>query len=901
MLADARLGRSGSLVLIGDAGVGKTALLEFARAQADGFNVQHVVGIESESDLPYAGLHALLRPLVGLIKTLPGRQARALRIALALSSAGDHDRFEAAAGALTLLAEAAEREPLLVVVDDAHWLDRPTTEVLAFVARRLAAESITALFAVRAGEGRALLAEQLPCLEVQPLSEDSAVELLRERWGTAVAPSVARRLAAATGGNPLALVDVPALLSEEERSGHVPLREPLPVSDAVERGVRRTVRTLPTETRHALLLAAVADAFVELDVAALEPAEDAGLVRIHADSVTFRHPLVRSAIYQAAPPEQRRAAHRRLADVFVAEADADRRAWHLAAAAEGPDDAVAEALEVAAGRAAERGGLASESRALERAAELSSDDGDRARRLEAAARAAQLAGEPERCRDLAARARALASDALVRADSAHLWWLANYNLDVFAFDAAEVEEEAARVAPFDPERAGRLLELLVDKALLSFDLQAMLAYAYRAVDVYRSASSEVSPHHLRKLAYALLWHGRAVECGELASEVLATGVYVRGFEEMLVYLERYDDARASLERHLPALRSSGNVYGLLAALDGLVMLEISLGRFTTARAAAAEWLNLAEASANAVAIGNVCGHLACFAAREGRETEARSYVARMAQLSSRGDPRPGERRRTASRIALGLLELGLGRPDAAVEQLRPVAEMLEKAGVREPYIYRLDPDLIEACIRAGEREEAAARLERLQEQAEAVHRRWALAACARLRGFLAEDAEIDEHFGGALVLHDSGPGSPFERARTELLYGERLRRARRRVEAREHLRAAAETFDSLGAAPWSERARVELRASGESIRRRDPTAPEKLTPQELQIALQVADGKTNRDVAAALFLSAKTVEYHLTHIYRKLDLHSRAELIRLFASEATTAMSAPRPPTLVGH
>jgi len=319
----------------------------------------------------------------------------------------------------------------------------------------------------------------------------------------------------------------------------------------------------------------------------------------------------------------------------------------------------------------------------------------------------------------------------------------------------------------------------------------------------------------------------------------------------------------------------------------LAVVDLWQGRFPAARAGAARSLAMAESIAAPGAIAVSLSILAWLAAVEGRESEAREHAARADDLNQHG---VGNRLlRERLQATLGLLELGLGRPLAAIEKLRPVADLAERHGVREPSVLPYAPDLIEAYARAGERQTATSEVAKLAEIAGAVDRRWALAAVARLHGLLGRDDELDEHFGAALELHEQGAGSAFERARTELLYGERLRRAKRRVEAREHLRSAIELFDGLGAAPWSEQARRELRASGESIPRRDPTAPEKLTPQELQVALQVAEGRTNRDVAAALFLSPKTVEFHLTRVYRKLNIHSRAELVRLLASESAPA------------
>jgi DNA-binding CsgD family transcriptional regulator len=354
-----------------------------------------------------------------------------------------------------------------------------------------------------------------------------------------------------------------------------------------------------------------------------------------------------------------------------------------------------------------------------------------------------------------------------------------------------------------------------------------------------------------------------------------------------VYRERYDEARSHFERLLRSSRATGDVWVEMGITRSLAFVDLLEGRFPAARAGAARSLGIAESIGAPFAIAFNLAYLAWLAAVEGRESEARAHVARADDLAQRGLGLLFLRGRLQA--TLGLLELGLERPLAAIEKLVPVADLAERHGVREPGCLRYAPDLIEAYARAGEREAAMRELAKLAELAGALDRRWALAAVARLHGLLGRDDDLDEHFGAALELHEQGAGSAFERARTELLYGERLRRARRRVDAREHLRSAIELFDGLGAAPWSEQARRELRASGESIPRRDPTAPEKLTPQELQVALQVAEGRTNRDVAAALFLSPKTVEFHLTRVYRKLNIHSRAELVRLFSSERAAA------------
>ncbi|HZE28501.1 MAG TPA: hypothetical protein VE055_00275, partial [Gaiellaceae bacterium] len=664
------------------------------------------------------------------------------------------------------------------------------------------------------------------------------MELLHERFGSTIAPKVARHLADATGGNPLALLEVAPLLSEGERVGRQPLPDHLPASESVERTVRRALRSLPPETCRALLAAATSDLPMGDDLAALEPAEDAGLIRIHAGSVAFRHPLVRSAVYHAAPADERRAAHRALADALTGEEDADRRAWHLAAAADGPDESVAAALEAAASRFAERGGQASSSRALERAAELSEDDDACALRLHAAGRAAEHGGDLERAAVLAEWALTRGRDPGIRAAARLLAWQAN-DWRGLADDAVELETEAERLAPFHPARAALLLYASSAAAWRRLDLERALRLGRKSVEIIpangaRQAKGASEPWMAEaaggtrwNLAFILLLLGRPIEADEAVLGLVPDADLSLNYH---AYTERYDEGRSNIERVLRSRRTAGHVWAEMWMTRSLAFVDLLQGRFPAARAGAARSLGIAESIGVPGVMAFSLAILAWLAAVEGREAEAREHAARADDLARRGLENILLRARLQG--TLGLLELGLARPLAAIEKLKPVADLAERHGVREPSVLPYAPDLIEAYARAGEREAATRELAKLAELAGALDRRWALAAVARLHGLLGQDDDLDEHFGAALELHEQGAGSPFERARTELLYGERLRRAKRRVDAREHLRSAVELFDGLGAAPWSEQARRELRASGESIPRRDPTAPEKLTPQE---------------------------------------------------------------------
>lgn len=891
LLADARLGRSGALVLCGEAGVGKTALLEYAVEQAEGFLVLRVTEVETEADLPFAGLHGLLRPVLEFLDDIPPAQASALRTALALEDA-EPDRLRTYGGTLSLLATAAERRPLLVAVDDAQWLDRASASALTFTARRIAGEEIAMMFAHRTDDSGDFAVSGIERLEVTPLDERSSLLLLRQRWGSELAAGVARQIAGAVAGNPLGLLEVSALLSDRERAGLDPLEQPLPATKSVEEGVRRRLRHFSTETRRALLLASAADSPPNLPLDALEPAADAGLIRLHDGHVSFRHPLVRAAVYRNASAEERRAAHAMLAETFDRARELDLRAWHLAAMTEGYDEAVAAALEAAAERARERGGYASQALALARAAELSVEEDARARRLIAAAAAAYAAGDSDWAMRLAEPAVSLARDPLLRADILHRQaviadWHGTWQQRIVPDDV--LEHEAELMEPVDPLRAVGLLGVILQRRFQALETRAALALAERRLALSEPFGGERYLRAIQDLARATGLRGDAQRCEALCDDALEecssdeAPAFATNIAEPLLWLERYDECRRLLAASLKMARSEGNVVRLMFELTNLALLELRTGQFTTALATASEALDLAQESGNDYLLACNLAVLARLEAVRG-EPGCREHAERAGALAARlVDQLIG----SEASMAVADAALAQGQPEEAVRLLEPVRRLAVENEVGEPSVLPCGPELVEAYARAGKEEEARTELERVDAEARAVDRHWALAAVERCRGFLAAPDQLDERFGAALALHNAGAGSQFQRARTQLLYGERLRRARRRVDAREQLRSAIQTFDELGAKPWSDRARRELEASGESIPRRDPTAPEKLTPQELQMALQVAEGKTNREIAAALFLSPKTVEFHLTRVYRKLDLHSRAELIRLLAHEAS--------------
>jgi DNA-binding CsgD family transcriptional regulator len=889
LLEDARRGRSRVLVFTGEAGIGKTALLDYARERAAGMQVLAVAGVESEANLPFGALHALLRPVLDSLADLPDRQRIALSAALALEASEEPDRLATYAGTLTLLDDVASERALLVVLDDAHWIDRESAEAVAFVCRRMAGVDLAIVAAVRDGEPSSFDHSSLPTRVVGPLTEQQSLELLELRHREAIGSGAAQAVAAISVGNPLALIELPTTLSADQLAGREPLEEPLPVAMRIEQAFLRRAERLPADTWRSLLVAAAAadspitairEAAAAVGGGSLGPAESEGLLRIEHDRVHFAHPLLRSAVYQAGERVLRRRVHEALAAALVDEPD--QRAWQLAAAAEGPDEATATALEAAADRAVKRGGHAARARALERAADLSPDPAERARRMCAAAQAAFWAGDSPHAIALCERALPLVDDPLVRADLVHqLWAVAGWQKG--AFDMPDLETEASRVEDLDADRACKLLIPLLNRCWGTLDYSGVLTTSSRIERLVDRMGPWWRPRALATLAEARVATGDIAPAHELYDELVAMDlIAAAAYVQALVWVERYDDARRALAASLELGRRDGNVLRVAWSQGGSAILEVALGRFASARALASDALELARALDLGFLVALNLVTLATIDALQGRDAACHD---RVTEALARAPEDGNDDLRLSARLSLGLLESSRGRYDEALSELEPIHERVMRSGLAEPSLFPYQPDLVEAYARLGRPEEANTMLDYFVRQAEAVGRRWALAAAARCRGLLAEPADIDAAFGVAFALHEDVP-SPFERARTQLVYGERLRRANRRRDARPHLRAALEVFDELGARPWHERAAADLRATGEHVPRREPDDREQLTPQELQIATLVAEGMTNREIGAQIFLSPKTVEYHLTRVYRKLDLHSRAELIREFAAES---------------
>jgi len=874
VLDEARRGRSGSLAIVGEPGVGKTSLLEQAREQARDLRVLKATGVESESELPFAGLHELLRPLLGLLSCIPAAQARALRAALGVEQ-GAPDPFAVGVGTLSLLVEAAEEIPVVALLDDVQWLDHASANALLFAARRLRLEQIAVIAALRPGSAPAF--DALPRLDLEPLAAEDARRLLRTRQ-TPVAPADEERVLAAAAGNPLALLELPVELAQD-----------LPTATSSHERLRRTfaqrIDALPTEARLGLLLAAAEPDPATVRRAAvlqhledpLTPAESAGLIRISREALDFRHPVVRSLAYANAPAQERTAAHRALAEALSDAGDIDRRAWHLAAAADAPDETVAALLEQTAERAIARGGQAAAARALERSARLSVDPPNRARRLVAAARAQRSGGDAHKARALAEEARPLTDEPALRADIAFLLhvigqWNGSASDEALLLRELEVED-------IDDERRLKLLMLVIGGRMDRWDATGAAALVPQIERYATGAGPDWALRATGKAAGAYLLAGDFTRAAERFQSVAAEPDHATMGGLQLMALEWFDAVRAGVDETIVRARASGNLQNIGWNRTVAAHLELRCGRLDAAEAAVAEASPLREILGEDkidIAVAALASVHAWRGQADACEENARQVIA--SARAARDLEVEG-----FGRHALALLALGAGKPTDAIAELEPIARRWAKSTVRDPLVVAFIPDLIEAYALAGATDDARHLLSRFRPLSEASGNRWMRGACARCAGLLASAHDYDRPFTEAIELLENSPYT-LELARAQLAYGERLRRARRTREARTHLRAAFDIFGPAGASPWERRAAAELRAAGVQIGTRPRQQPQ-LTPQELHIAMLVAEGKSNKQIAAAMYLSPKTIEHHLANTYRKLDIHTRAELTHYIARQ----------------
>ena len=887
----ARNGQSGVLAIVGEAGMGKSVLLEYAERQAAAMRVLRARGVQSEARVPFGGLFELLRPALGCLGQIPPPQAIALESALALRGPRAEDRFAVGAATLSLLAAYADTAPLLVLVDDAHWVDGSTSDALLFTFRRLIADPIAVIVSVRDGERSLLDGADLPQMRLDGVDRAAAGHILGEAATRPVPDDVVGRVHRQTGGNPLALVEAAVEIDRFRRGA--PLELPLPLVTSVSRLYTSRTRSLPPEELQVLLLAAASDtgdistltraaSALGLQVAVFGAVEATGLVSTANGQLYFRHPLVRSAIYNDAAPDARRAAHRALADALP-DAEADRRAWHLALSVLGPDDAACSALEQAGQRARGRSAYDVASRAFERAAQIASDDAWRCRLLYAAADSAWLAGGAHRAEELIGAA---ASGTVSPDLAAHIGYLMGHMAVRFGRVGEGqriLVEGAESAAGVDPELAVVMLADVVNSAFYAGDPAALRDAAARIAAIAPgSAGLRCSFFANMARGMALTLTGEAEDGAQLirhavslveGSGELADDPTLLAWAAVGPCFLRERTGRALIGRALDFVRARAAIGVLPYLLSHIAVDQASTDRWPEAEIGFHEVINLARERHQVTDLASALCRLALLEARQGQAQQSRAHAAEAIELAQQLGLRLCE---VWATTALGELALLDGQSEEAIACFTTQEATLGECGLDDVDLSPA-PELVELHLRRGRGELAKEVAAVFQERAVSKGQPWALARAARCRGLLAPVDRMDLEFDRALSIHAETPDM-FETARTYLAFGSRLRRSRQRARSREQLRAAIERFDYLGARPWSRMARTELAATGEPAGERGATKRDQLTPQELQIALLLAAGRTTRDAAGQLFVSPKTVEYHLRSVYRKLGIGSREQL-----------------------
>ena len=885
LVADVRRGQSRSLLVRGEAGIGKTALLEYLVESASDLTVVRAVGVESEMELTYAGLHQLCAPLLDRVERLPGPQRQALEVVFGVSAGAAPDRFLVGLAVLSLLYEAAEQCPLLCVMDDAQWLDQTSALTLAFVARRLLAEPVGIVFAARE-PGREL--HRLPELEVHGVRNGDARALLGSAVRFKLDERVRERIIAETGGNPLALLELPRGLTATQLAGGFGLLGAQGLSGRIEEGFVQRLEALSDDARRLLLLAAAepvgdplllqrASERLGVAVSAVDSETD-GLLAI-GERVTFRHPLVRSAVYRSAAVHGRRAVHLALAEATDRNTDPDRRAWHLAAAAAGPDEQVASELERSAGRAQARGGLAAAAAFLERAVALTEDPVRRADRALAAAQASLQAGAFDAALGLVATAEAGPLDDFQRARvdlvRAHVAFAGGLGSDAPPL----LLKAAGRLEPFDLELARETyLNAWGASVFAGGGLVAEICRAARAVP---RGSGSPRPLDLLLDGLALLTtDGRAAATPTLRRAAKAVvdmppedlrrlGWVAAGASSALWDLEGY---RATTTRQLQLALDAGALAEVPIHLSALGLLSSWTGDFPAAAA------HIAEADSVATATGSPIAPYTLLRLRalQGTEVETSTAIATAVEQAAAS----GQGMAAAwAHWAAAVLYNGLARYEEAVTAARQAASYTV---LPWPAVWAL-PELVEASARAGEAGLARDALERLAEATQPCGTDFPLGIEARCRALLSVGEAAERLYQEAIERLSRTRLRP-ELARGHLLYGEWLRRENRRVDARAQLRAAHDQFTSIGMQAFAERARKELLATGETVRKRTVETRDDLTAQERQIAQMACEGLSNPEIGARLFLSPRTVEWHLRKVFTKLGIRSRHELANALPS-----------------
>jgi len=886
-----RRGLSRSMVIVGEPGIGKTRLLRYAAQAAGGLRTRGVAGVESEVRLGFAALHRMLVPYLDRIHGLPAPQRDALGSAFGLAAGPPADRFLVGLGVLALLAEAAAEEPLIWLVDDAQWLDPESMEVLGFVGRRLYADSVGLVFGVREGPGGLTALDGLPTRRLAGLEPAAARALLARSIPGPVNARVAARIVSQTAGNPLALLELAGQLTPDQLAARSPLPQRLPVGRRMQKHFLRQVTMPPPATGSLLLLASAASAddpaalwraaaLLDLEPGAADPAVALDIISVHP-RVAFRHPLIRSAVYEGAHSADRGRAHEALASIAGEDGYPDQAAWHRAAAAVVPDEGVAADLESSAARAERRGGYAAQAIFLARAAELTPEGRQRAERLFAAAQAHLAAGD-------GALAEALLDLAAPRLAEAGLHVAAQrLRASIAVFFSRHKDAPAlllGTVAAVDPPHAPLVREMLFEgmqAALVARQYTVgatTVDVAQAALQVPREPAGAATPADLLLDGFATriaVGYAPAVPLLRAAVAALSAGEQTApaGIPATILGWFAADDLwddqgrRAMLKRAEAVQRRHGALGALRITLAGLTTGEVWAGRPAQAEAS---YLEAAEISmSTGVPAPATTGVLLELRAWQGREQESRAIAEMTAQW---GQQRGAAILEVFALIGLTVLELGLGRYAEALGWGMQIYDD-DPPGFGN----RILPEIVEAGARGGDHRAARAALGRLADRATASGTPWALGMLARSRALLAHDGDA-ETFYRAAIAHLAGTSVRTELARAHLLYGEWLRRQKRRNDARAQLRTACGIFDAMGAAAFADRTRAELLAAGDSPREPAERPGPDLTPQEAQVSRLAAAGATNAEIATHLFVTTSTVEYHLSKVFRKLGITSRRQL-----------------------
>jgi DNA-binding CsgD family transcriptional regulator len=890
-----RSGKSRALVVRGEPGIGKTALLDYMVEQASDCRVMHAAGVQSEMELAFAALHQLLAPILDRIERLPVPQREALRTAFGITPGPPPNRFLVALAVLSLLSDVAEEQPLLCVVDDEQWLDRASAQALAFVARRLETESVGLVFAARAPSDELT---GMPELVVEGLRDSDARALLDAALTAPLDAQVRDQIVAEARGNPLALLELPRGLAPSELAGGFALPGAGPLSGRIEESFRRRLDALPAQTRRLMQLAA-ADPVGEplvwraaerlgIPFQAATPATEAGLLEFGA-RVRFRHPLVRSAAYRSASLQERREGHRVLADVTDPETDPDRRAWHRAQAATGPDEAVAGELQRAAGRAQARGGLAAAAAFLERAAILTPEAASHAQRQLAAARVQRDAGALDAALGLLVAVEAGPPDALRTAEVEHLRGQIAFDQRRVVDAARLLLSAARRLGPLDADSARETHLEALGAAMWANDLDG--EHMREAAEAARAAPPGPDPPRIVDVlldafamrltegyAAAAPTMGRALELflaldtrtDEAGRWLWLTG----GRAGAITALELWDveSWQALVARQVGFARETGALVHLQLALNLRAWTHLVAGELTTAAQLYDEGRLIAEATRNPpVAYAEMM-----LAAWHGQEAQASELIEATLQAGAAS----GLGVISATYVS-SVLYNGLGRHDAARDAAWRVFGC-DQVGFG-PFVV---PELAEAASKTGDVALLNATLEWMSEHTRVTPTDWALGIEARVRALLSEGEAAESYYRESIERLGRTPVR-VQLARAHLLYGEWLRRERRRLDARGQLRIAHDMLATMGIEAFAERARRELQATGETARKRSLETNNELTAQEAQIARLARGGLSNPEIGTRLFISPRTVKYHLRKVFTKLGITSRTELDRALPSDPT--------------